>query len=138
MSFSNFIENHILDWLLNAGSYTPDPAGLYYLALWIGTPGEDGSLGSEVSNANGYVREAVTSFTWDAAVGGIIVNGVPIAFPEATPSGWGNVTHFALFDSGTWGAGNMLMYGPLQGAPITIASGSIPRFGVGAIAIQLD
>ena len=119
MSFSNFLENEILDHLCSKGDYI---ASSMYIALWVGNPGESGGLGSEVSGG-GYTRMIMTGAAWDHASVGTILNFVAIQFPTATGY-WGNVTHFALFDA--LSGGNMLMYGPLQGAPISITTGSIP------------
>ncbi len=131
MSFSNFLENEVLDHLCSKGDYI---ASYMYLALWIGSPLETGAGGSEVSGS-GYSRKIMSGAAWNVAVAGTITNFDAVIFSEALEN-WGNVTHFALFDVSS--GGNMLMYGPLQGAPINITVGSIPRFAYGTVAITLD
>lgn len=135
MSFGNKVEDMVLNYIFNDLGY---PLALpllpIYVALWIGTPGEAGSLGSEISGG-GYARQLTLQADWAQASGGTTVNAAVIVFPEAT-NNWGNITHFAMFDS--LSGGEFLMYGPLQGAPIEVTVGSIPRFAIGTIAVTLD
>lgn len=136
MSFGTILEGSLLDLVFNDIPYVLGPPfGGIYIALWIGNPGEMGTMGNEVSGG-GYEREDAHGL-WTMASGSPlqVSNNTALVFPEAT-SDWGYVTHFGIFDVAS-GAG-LLAYGPLQGAPINIVQGSIPRFAVGTIVIQLD
>lgn len=82
-SFSNYLENALLDHALGGGNYTR-PATVY-IALFTVAPSDAGG-GTEVSG-NNYSRAAVTNdaTNFPAASGGAKSNGVAITF--ATPSG---------------------------------------------------
>jgi hypothetical protein len=57
MSFSNYLENKLLDHAFRNTSYTPPSA--VYVALSTADPGEDGSTIAEPSG-NNYARVAAT------------------------------------------------------------------------------
>jgi hypothetical protein len=59
-SLTNFLENELLDHVLNNAAYTP--AATLYLALATGDPGEaaTGASMSEVPNSGNYSRKAIT------------------------------------------------------------------------------
>jgi hypothetical protein len=131
--FSNYLENIILDHIFRNQSYTPPTT--IYVALCTADPGEaaTGASMNEVSNSGSYARVAVT---FGAASGGQISNSSAVTFPQATGS-WGTVTHVALVDSGTYGSGNVLAFGPLS-ASRTIQSGDTAQFATGALTLSLD
>lgn len=135
MSFSNWFENILLNHIFSKGSYTPQTL---YVGLCTGNPGEGATGGScnEVSNANGYTRVQTSAGNWYAASGGEISNAAAILFPEATGT-WGTITHFVLFNSGSYGAGNVLLYGVLS-SPQSITKYRVPRFEAGTLGVSLD
>jgi len=135
VSFSNYLENEVLDHVMGVGAYS---APTVYAALCTADPTEAGTGASmnEVADAGAYARVAVAGSFGTAAADGSISNDAAITFTEATGS-WGTVTHFAIVDSGTHGAGNMLASGALS-ASKTISSGDIPRFAIGELQINLD
>jgi hypothetical protein len=134
-SFANYLENKLLDHVVGKTSYTMPTA---YIALCTADPTDAGSGGgmNEVADANNYARKSTAGGDWNAASGGAIDNANAITFNQASGS-WGTVTHFAIVDSATHGAGNMLAHGAL-GASKTIDSGDTPEFAAGDIDITLD
>lgn len=116
------------------GSATATLVATYYLGLSTTTPAVDGTGATEPSG-NGYARVAITNNTtnWPAAANRVKSNGVVFTFPTATPAGWGDATHFLLYDALT--GGNLRAYGPLTGSPVTIAAGETRAFPVGSIVI---
>jgi hypothetical protein len=134
-SFSNYLENKILEHIIGKTAYTMPTA---YLALCTADPTDAGTGASmnEVSNSNGYARVATSGADWGAAASGAIANAVEKSFSEASGS-WGTPTHFAILDSGTYGAGNMLVHGSIT-TPKAIASGDTPKFAIGELDITLD
>jgi hypothetical protein len=62
---------------------------------------------SEVADSGSYQRTAIA---WSAAATRAIVQNGDVQFPVATGS-WGTVSHWALVDSQTHGAGNVLAHG---------------------------
>lgn len=128
-SFSNYLENKILDHIFKTAAYTV-PTNIY-VALSTADPTDAGSgIAEPVGNA--YAR--VQCNAWDAAALGATANTNQVTFPQATGS-WGTITHFALFDAIT--GGNMLAHGALTTSK-AITTGDTPRFNAGDIDVTLD
>lgn len=108
---TDFLEDELLDHLLNNNAYTsPNPI---HVSLHTAATADDGS-GTEVSG-NGYARVSVDSGMvdqWTLAGGGagLADNTNDITFPQATGN-QGTVTHTAIFDAASMG--NMLIHGAL-------------------------
>lgn len=134
-SFSDATENKILDHIVGKTSFTM-PTAYVALATAAITDAHTGATFTEVANANSYARVATAGADWNAAAAGAIDNANDITFPEASGS-WGEVTHFCLCDSGTWGAGAVLGHSIL-GAAKTIGSGDTPKFAAGDLDLTLD
>jgi hypothetical protein len=129
-SFSNYLENKLLDHLFGKASYT---SPTIYVGLSTADPLDDGSGLAEPSG-NGYARVQTAAADWNAAVNGLIDNANDITFPQATGS-WGTITHFALFDAAT--GGNMLAHGALSQSK-AINNGDTAKFAAGALDVSLD
>lgn len=132
MSFTNTLEALFLHAL--AAGIDPFIKTLY-VGLWDGSPGEDGTGGTEVSGA-GYVR--VDTFgLWTIPLGDplTISNDTELVFAEATAN-WGTVTHFGLHEYVS-GVSGLLAYGLLWSSK-DIVKGSIPRFPIGSLEVALD
>lgn len=131
MSKSDYLENKLLDHTFGAQTYTP-PATLY-VALYTAAPDDDGTGGTEVSGT-GYARAAVTNndTNWPAASNGSKSNGNEISFGTVGAGGWGQLTHFGVFDAAS--GGNFLGAGELD-TPVTAAEGDTVRFQAGALVI---
>ena len=134
-SASNYAENKVLDHLTGKTSFAKPTA---YIGLCTADPTDAGTGASsnECADANGYARVATDGDDWDAAAAGAVANAEIIAFPEASGS-WGTATHFALYDSGTHGAGNMLAHALLS-VQKTISDGDTPKFAVGELDLTMD
>lgn len=137
MSFSDYLENVLLDEVFGGADYTP-PATLY-IGLSTTAIGTDLDLAAiaEPPGGAGYARADVVNnaANWPATGGdGTKANGTPITFDQATGD-WGTVTHFFIADAVT--AGNILAYGVL-GTAKTIGNGDTASFGAGALTITLD
>ena len=145
-AMSDYLENKIVDWLIRGQSYTAPTT--IYVALLTAAP-SDSSGGTEVANSNNYARgslacnmtnwagtQSAGSTTTSSGTSGTTSNNSVITFN--TPSGnWGTVTHFALMDSGTYGAGNVLFHGALS-ASKTIFSGDAVSIQAAQLQIQID
>lgn len=148
-AMSDYLENKLIDHIFRAQTFTA-PTTLYF-ALLTAAP-NDASTGAtitEVANSNNYARASVTcslanfagtqsagSTTASSGTGGVTSNNGTITFN--TPSGnWGTVTHIAVLDSGTHGAGNVLFHGALA-ASKTINNGDPgPTFAAAAFTLTL-
>jgi len=131
-SFSNYLENEVLDHVFKTGEYSV-PTNLY-VALLTSTPDDEdtgSTLPGEVSGGS-YARKQCN--TYDAASGGAVANTGAVTFDQATAD-WGLVTHFAICDKTT--AGNVIAWGALTVSK-NIQSGDTASFAAGDIDITLD
>lgn len=127
MSFTDYLENKLLDHVFKNTAYT-QPATVY-VALFT-TATSDAGAGTEVSGGS-YARQAAA---FDAAASGATANTSAIDFPTATAS-WGTVTHFAVYDAAS--AGNMLAHAALTTSK-AIDTGDVARWNAGELDITLD
>jgi hypothetical protein len=132
MSFSDYLENKVLDHVLGGGDYSRP--GTVYIGLST-TAITDSTAATEPSGGS-YARVAVVndSTNFPAAESGSKANGMPITFPAATAS-WGTIVGFFIADAAS--EGNVLAYGALS-ASQAVASGETINFAVGALTITLD
>ena len=131
-SFSDYLENKLLDHAFGAVTYTP-PATLY-AALFTVAPTDSGG-GTEVTGGS-YARVAITNNATNLpnSSGGAKANGTAITFPAATAS-WGTVVAMALFDAAS--GGNLMCHAALATSKV-ITSGDTASFPTGDLDITLD
>ena len=125
MSFSDYLENKVLDHVFGGTSYTA-PATLY-LALYTVAPTDTGG-GTEVSGGS-YARQSC-AFT---VSGNLATNTSAVEFTAATAS-WGTVVAVGVMDAST--SGNLLAYGNLTSSK-TIGTGDVLRVPAGDLDITL-
>lgn len=132
-SFSDYLENELLDHVFKTGDYTP--ATNLYVALLTSTP-DDADTGStlpgEITGTGALAR--IKCNTWDAAASGATENSQTVTFAQATGD-MGTVTHFAICDKTT--NGNVIGWGALS-ASRAISSGDTPSFATGDLDVTLD
>jgi len=133
MSFSNFLENELLDHVFGGGTRNYSPPTNVFTGLSTADPGDDGAGLAEPSG-NGYARKQTAASDWSVASGGALSNANPITFDEATGS-WGTVTHVCLFDQLT--GGNLLASGALS-ASKAVGAGDTVQFAAGDLDVTLD
>jgi hypothetical protein len=132
---SNYLENKILDHVLNASAYTQPSAR--YLALFNGdaatilTNLEAGTLTNEVSTGS-YARTAIT---FGSASNGSISNNNTVTFPTATSNYASTVTCVAVMDSTS--TGNVLFYGQLTQSK-TVTTGDTFQVSPSTLTISLS
>lgn len=131
-SLTNYAEIALLKHFTKETAYSP--AATLYLALCTGDPGEaaTGASMSEVADANSYARIAIA---FGAAASRRITQNATSTFAAASGS-WGTISHWAIVDSATHGAGNALAYGAL-GASKTVISGNTPSVASGEVYIEI-
>jgi hypothetical protein len=131
-SFSNALEDDLLDHIFGVATYTTEAS--VQVALSTADPTEDGSGIAEPSG-NNYARVTVTNSgtNWETASGGATSNKTAITFNTASGS-WGTITHFAIFDAaGT----TMMMYGSLSTSK-AVGTGDTPKFNANDLDVSLD
>lgn len=136
MSFSDQLENDVLDHVFGGTTYTQPTT------VWIGLstadPGE-AAAGLAEPSGNGYARVARVnnSTTWRAAASGVKQNSAELTFPEASGS-WGTISHVALWVHPTsTGAAVFLGSGAL-GTSKAVTTGDTPRFQTDSLQVNLD
>lgn len=147
---SNYMENELADHLFRGRSFTAPT--VLCVALLTAAP-SDASTGATVTEASyaGYARGQLnqsasnwkgtggeTTATDSTGTNGTVSNNSVITIGAAATSGPTVVTHFALLDSCTIGAGNVYFYSALT-ASKTINNGDpAPTFAVDALTVQID
>lgn len=134
-NISDYLENEVLDHVCKTGAAFTQPDVYIALCTAATVDADTGATITEVANANGYARQGPISF--DAAVAGLADNTADITFPAASGGAWGTVTHIALLDSGTWGAGNMLWHGALAASKV-VGDGDTFKVPAGDLDLSLD
>jgi hypothetical protein len=136
-------QQKILDHYVNKATLTPET---FWIALYTGSAASanDPTGLTEVPNANGYARVAMSAANWASAVAGAagvpssISNGAEKAFAAATGN-WAssaNITHWGLVTSATHGAGSLRFFADLDVAK-PVLSGDTPTLPVGAMKMEL-
>ena len=128
MSFSDYSEEKILNWLGNNASM---PAtGNRYIGLFSTNPGETNTGTEETTNIRPSGRVQATFAT---AANGQISNSAIIDFGNSFAQV--TITHFAIFDAAS--AGNLIAYGALTNQKQIDVSDEI-SFPIGTLIITLD
>lgn len=137
MSFTDYLEDKILDHVFGGTAYTA-PTTLY-VGLHT-SASSDSAAGTEVSGGS-YARQTA-AFTVSGTSPTEATTGAAIEFPTATAS-WGTVTYAGVYDAST--GGNLLAYAELTdpsdfttALPKAIDTGDIFRISAGNLKIRLD
>jgi len=133
MSFSDFLENELLDHVFGNSAYSA-PSNLF-IALFTVAPDDAGAGGTEVTGGS-YARKSSTNNTtnWPNAGAGLKSNGVVETFVTATAS-WGTVVAFGIYDAVT--SGNLLGSANLTTSK-SIGNGDTASFAIGLLDITLN
>lgn len=133
-NMSNYLEKKICDMVLGLTDWTMPTV---YLALFTADPGEAGSFTAEVAGSIGYTRVNVTDAMAAAnSTTGQAVNEDVISVGPATAD-WGVITHAALVDSNTIGAGNVLMSAALNSSR-NIQNGDVFQFAASQLSVTFS
>ena len=132
---SNYLENVVLDHILNSPASAYTAPSTLYLGLFTNDSGnaatnlEAGVITDEIAGGS-YVRETVT---FGGAASGTCATDATVTFTTATAN-WGTVTHIAVMDAGT--AGNVLFWGAVT-TPKTIETGDTFQVSSGNLTVSL-
>lgn len=134
---SDVLENEILNrYLRNTTAITP--SATVYAALHTAAGASESNAAwaaTETANSNGYARTALTFGS--AASGGAISNTAACTFPVATPAGYASaITHMGIWDSATYGGGNILFYTALDSS-VTVNLNDQVSFAIGAVSVTM-
>ena len=131
-SFSNELENKMLDHVFN-GTYTaPDT----YIGLSTANILDDASGNAEPAGGS-YAREQILPAGWNNAATRAITNNGIITFTQAT-AGWGTLTHWGIWDHlSDQAESNLLAHGALTGSVI-VANGNTASIADEEITISFN
>lgn len=136
-AMSDYLEGQVRAHIFRTASFTKPTTLRVALATGATTDAQTGATITEVANSGSYARTGPdpldANWTGASATDGLTDNAAAITFPTATGS-WGTVTHIAICDSATWGAGNSLLHGALT-ASKTVSSGDVFQFAIGALDV---
>ena len=138
-SFSDYAENKLLDHIVGKLSFTMPVNAYVALCTVDPTDASTGATIVEVTDANSYARKQTIASDWNSSAAGSISNSADFSFPTSSGS-WGIINSFALLDSATHGAGNVLAWGTLT-VDKTVVSGDTVKFTGGTpgdLVITLD
>lgn len=136
MSFSNYLEQKLLDHVFGGAPYS-QPTTIS-IGLSTTSIGDDGVGITEPPLGYGYARVQVDndSETWETATTadgkGHKTTKIDIEFAEAIDGGWGTITHFFII------AGSDVLGSGVLTTPKTINEGDVVRFKSGELIITLD
>lgn len=131
-SLTDYAENALLKHISTEAAYTP--AATVYLALCTADPTDaaTGASMNEVANSGSYARTAIT---FGAASSRRVTQNADVDFPTASGS-WGDVSHWAVVTSNTYGSGNVLAHGAFA-VTKSIVSGNTPSVASGEVYIEI-
>jgi hypothetical protein len=145
MSATNALETKLLSLIFenadaaNIGDATglrgSSTAGVFWISLHTGDPGETGDQTTSEATYTDYARVSVARSTagW-TVTSGVADNDGAITFPAAS-GGSSTVTHFGIGSDQT-AAGNLNLSGTTNSLAVT--TGVTPSFAAGALDVSLD
>lgn len=133
-SFSDYLENKVLDHIFNDGTFSVPTASL---GLWTSalTDASTGATAGELTYTT-YARVTIAAADMSAAASGSKTNTNAFTFPAVTAGG-GTVTFWGTFDSATIGAGNLLVWGTATSTVISTTQ-TPPTVAIGGLVVTLD
>lgn len=138
---SNYLESQIRKHLFRTGSFVKPAVIAVALCTVAPTDASTGATLTEPPEADGYSRATLNPLdaNWSApdATGGVTRNQAALDFGSVENNNWDEVTHFAIVDDATVGAGNVLIWGSVL-TPRTPLVGNPVSFDVDALAIMFE
>lgn len=144
MSATNVLENGLLSLIFENANYAnvgdatglrgSSTAGVFYISLHTGDPGDTGTQTTSESAYTNYARVSVARSTsgWTVA-SGVCDNDAAITFPACGVTG-STITHNGI-GSDSSSTGNLFITGT---SSLVVSNGVTPQFAAGALDISLD
>lgn len=129
MSFSNYLEEKVLNHVFGGTTYTQPSA--VYCSTHTADPGE---TGASESTGGSYARQAIT-FAAASNPGGTKATSADLVFASMPAS---TITHVGIWDSATTGGSNNFLVGGALAASKTLNSGDTFRITSGNLTVSLD
>lgn len=134
-NFSNYLERALLGVSLCGSSFTAPSTVYISLATSLNS---DGDSYTEVTTNIGYARKPALFVAPTSGPAWRTYLASNVTFDAAT-SPWGTVTHVAIYDSATIGAGNMLYWGALSSSR-AVQTNDVVELALGSsgLTVELD
>lgn len=114
-AMSDYLEGQIRAHIFRTATFTKPAVLAIALVTTLATDASTGATLVEPPGANGYARQGLNPLdaNWSApdTTGGLTANQAILTFGPVTNADWAQVVGFAICDSATIGAGNVLVYG---------------------------
>ena len=138
---SDYLEGQVRAHIFRTASFTKPSVLAVSLHTADPTDVTATAAANEFANSGSYARVALNpldaNWTAASATNGETDNASAITFP--TPTGnWGQATYFGIWDSATYGAGNLLFSGALTNAKTINNGDPAPSFAIGALQITFS
>lgn len=141
MGMSDYLEGQVRAHIFRTASFTKPTVLAVSLHTADPTDVTATAAANEVAHSGGYERVALNPLdaNWTAAssTDGKTDNASAITFPSPTGN-WGTVTHFAIWDSATYGAGNLLFSAALTASKTINNGDAAPSFAIGALSVTFS
>lgn len=132
---SDYLEGQLRAHVFRTSSFTKPTVLAIALCTSATADANTGATVPELPNATGYARQTLNPLdaNWTAvsSTDGLTDNVTALTF-TASGGDWGTISHIAIIDSATHGAGNVLFHGALS-ASKTIADGDSLILPAGAL-----
>ena len=140
-AMSDYLEGEFIAHVFRTSTFTKPTTLAIALCTSAPSDSDTGSSITEVANSFSYARETLNPLdaNWAApsAGDGVTSNLSDITFGPASGGNWGTVTHVAITDSATHGAGNLLFHGALDSSA-TVNDGDTFVFSTNDLSITFD
>lgn len=135
---SNYLEGQIRAHIFRTASFTKPSVLAICLCTSAPTDASTGATIVEPADGDGYDRQTLnpsdSNWTAVSATDGLTDNASVITFGPCTGTDWGPIAYFAICDSATYGAGNMLVFGSFV-TPRTIEVGDTFTIPIGDLDV---
>lgn len=140
-AMSDYLEVEIRKHIFRTGSFTKPTVLAVALCTVATTDADTGATITEIPAGRGYTRATLNPLdaNWSAPDGtaGQTKNQAILSFGTVSGSDWPAVTHCAILDSATLGAGNVLFHGAVTLAKTPVV-GDPATFPVDTFVVTID
>lgn len=137
---SDYLEAGVVNHLFRTSTFSKPSVLAICLCTSSPVDTDTGATIPEVANTGSYARVEVnpSNANWsDPTTTGQTSNVSDITFTTATGPWTAPITHIAICDSSTYGAGNLLWYGQLATSK-TVTSGDVFKITAGNLVVTVD
>jgi len=139
-AMANYLESSLIQHLFRTGTFTKPTVVAIALCTSAPTDASTGATIPEVSDAGSYARYALNPLdaNWaNVTAGDGTTNNVGAATFTTATGDWGTISHVAILDNTTHGAGNLFFWGALTASKV-VGNGDTFQFSAAQLTIRID